>query len=521
MSGSAGVQPRWKRRADEIADAIGDELSVTVLAPVDIGNDVKIHTESITALAAALPSAADIASAIWSEVGRTVAISNAQSASDPLHVELRNVQNGFTALASNVATAMKTGNAQHVKTTTGDTVDVSTAINQSLTVNGSVSASIGNATVPIRTDANGDPVDANGNVVELTVNGNNLPSVNVANGNNISVPVKATLAGIPQNTQGTAVYIPAKTVSNDPTKLANSSGNQVNVGVDVSTSSVPVKTTTGTSFAADVNGNLVEAPVSNQNLPNVLVKTLATNNTLAANAAGAAVNVPANFIGAGTLDVKITGDDTHGIIMSKNYFQSGNQNQDYSCQGLGLGAYAGYDAIQGVQGAVGGVPVTTEGWTIRCNGVDIPNQDISNGLRGTTPTPTPIQAGVSTPSYSSSASSHPLLILIDSQETVDKYHGRKVTLSSVANVWIVEPIESRSNSTALGYITSQNAGNAASAYSWQILADDGTEYINQLFWDQGNYYTGTTANKSKYIGARVIRNPGQYNQWYVVGIDAI
>ena len=235
MSSSAGVQPRLKRRADEIADAIGDELSVTVIAPVEIGNDVKIHPESITALAAAFPSAADIASAIWSEVGRSVAISNAQSPSDALHVELRNVQNGFTALASNVATAMKTGDAQHVKTSVGDTVDVSTAINQSLTVNGSVSASIGNATVPIRTDANGDPVDLNGNVVELSVNGNNLPNINVANGNNISVPVKATLAGIPQNTKGTAVYIPAKPVYNDPTKLANSGGNQVSVGVDVST----------------------------------------------------------------------------------------------------------------------------------------------------------------------------------------------------------------------------------------------------------------------------------------------
>jgi len=196
--------------------------------------------------------------------------------------------------------------------------------------------------------------------------------------------------------------------------------------------------------------------------------------------------------------VKITGDDSYGIIMSKNYFNTNNQSQDYDCRGMGLGAFSGYNSIQGPK-PNGGISVTSDGWTIRCNGIDIHNQDITIGLRGTTPTPTPDTGSI--PSFISSAASHPLLIPIFSQQVLDKYHGRKVTRSGFANIWIIEPVVKEAITGTImteRYATTQGTGNAyfGSGFGDWTIRSNGTDIVDQTI-SEGlplNAYTGQTGN---------------------------
>jgi len=216
-------------------------------------------------------------------------------------------------------------------------------------------------------------------------------------------------------------------------------------------------------------------------------------------------NALANAIGISVTEsspvtaVKIVGDETYGIIMSKTYFNTANQHQDYDCRGMGLGAYAGYNMVQGIPNSQ--AAPTTDGWTIRCNGVDVPNQDITLGLRGTTPSPTPIQAGVSSPSFNASSQTHPLLIPIFDQEVLDKYSGRKVIPSGFANIWIVEPLVQEEITGIImtqRSATTQGTGNEYFGFGfgeWTIRTK-GRDIRNQNI-SEGlplNAYTGQTGN---------------------------
>ena len=212
--------------------------------------------------------------------------------------------------------------------------------------------------------------------------------------------------------------------------------------------------------------------------------------------------------------VKITGDETYGIIMSKTYYVSGNTvDYDYQSIGYGLGVSSANTAKQGIYSSV-----WTQGWIIRVNGVDIQNQDISHGLWGASP----IQNNH--PGNLTLAQAYPWYIPADSQSTIDKYHGRKVTLSSVANVWIVEPLLDtvvvQADKDQFGYIGAsyvpagyQNMG------GWQIM-QDGVLLLNQYVYNDGLWRN--SAHHASMIGAKVIRNNGfAPNGWSVVQTDTI
>ena len=392
------VAPRWKRRADEIAEAIGDELSVN--GTVSIGNDVSLSVATITALANAITSvlnSASIARAMWTsdivgthdaravytvdgggywsitapggvagagaspafiyQVDGTTAISARSGAEDrhedviflnnvwqlpiaivrnvnvlstvqqPVHVELKNVTGGFTALGVNVSNAMKLS-AQPISI--ASTVDVKTATGEAVAITGTVNANVGSATLPISNPNNITvPVRATSTGIPQNASGVNvICPVNVGSS---TVPVKATTAGIPQNANGISLYLPVDAnhgltipvgggVSSIPvgstglTSIPVSNPNNVTVLVENTNSVVvPVRTVTGTTNAASVTGTAVVVPVTNANNISVLVENTnsvvvpvrtVTGTTNAADGTGAAVVVPVTSSGT-VVDVKL------------------------------------------------------------------------------------------------------------------------------------------------------------------------------------------------------------------------
>ncbi len=212
----------------------------------------------------------------------------------------------------------------------------------------------------------------------------------------------------------------------------------VTVSGTVATTETSPVTTVSVQPALDTNNVAIPLAVTETNpvsggggggtsLTQQQVET-AMGNALA-NATGISVTETAPT--TGVQDVKIVGDQTTGIIMSKT--------APIRVSGVTQNSTAPYICDQ--KGAVGGLPVNNggltqfnylvsngdpynTGWIIRVNGVDIYNQDITYGLSGPGTT------------------QNNLIHLAPSSQTqsiIDKYHGRKVTLSSVANVWIVEP----------------------------------------------------------------------------------
>lgn len=311
------VAPRWKRRADEIAEAIGDELSIN--GTVSIGNDVNLSVATITALADAITSVLNptsIAAAIWlgQEVGTHVATVVAPVAPEvqrqysvtlngvyqatrshmytynmssqigantyaigtvfdilyagstqyrflnpaglvhnvnvvstnttPVHVQVRNVAGGFTAMGSDISTSMKLS-AQPVSV--ADTVHVDTLVGASVAITGSVNLNVGSSTVPI----------SNPNNITVPVVNTNSVTVPVSLGS-VTVPIKATAAGIPQNVSGVSVYVPVDGNHSVTVPVANS--NSVTVPVSGGTSSVPISG--GTSSVPVANTNNVTVPVT-------------------------------------------------------------------------------------------------------------------------------------------------------------------------------------------------------------------------------------------------------------------
>jgi len=307
------VQPRWKRRADEIADAIGDELSVTVLAPVDIGNDVRIHSDSITALSnsisSSLPTAAEIAAAIWSESNRSVTTDALKASDLNLDVtrKLRVVSEGHTTV-----------DITHVDGNTiasGAAVPIITAGNDTVAITGSVSTDIGNVTLPI----------SNPNNITVPVANSNNVTVSVDVGT-AAVPIKATLGGIPQNSAGNNVLVPVNpthsvtvpvSVGNSSVPLsnpnnltvpvANTAG--VTVPVSVGGASVPTHVSAGVTVPTSVSNSLsVPVTVGSATVPvfvgSTTVPVANTNNVVCDVANTNNVTIPVTASGS-VLDVKI------------------------------------------------------------------------------------------------------------------------------------------------------------------------------------------------------------------------
>lgn len=514
------VQPRWKRRADEIADAIGDELSVTVLAPVDIGNDVRIHSDSITALSnsisSSLPTAAEIAAAIWSQSNRSVTTDALKASDLNLDVtrKLRVVSEGHIGV-----------DITHVDGNTiasGAAVPIITAGNDTVAITGSVSTNIGNVTVPV----------SNPNNITVPVTNPNNLTVPVSVGT-AAVPIKATLGGIPQNSAGNNVLVPVNpthsvtvpvSVGNVTVPLTNPNNvtvpvaNTANVTVPVSVggASVPahvpanlsVPTSVSNSLSVPVSVGSAAVPVS---VGSATVPVANTNNVVCDVANTNNITIPVSA--DGTLDVKVVGNETYGIIMTKNYFEANiapyGPPGDYSSYGFGLGAYSQNTYQQDNLSYE-----MSAGWTIRVNGVDIHNQDITNGLRGTTPAPFHVMAGSPLEKLAEQASVYPFFIQCDNQATVDNYHGRKVTLSSVANVWIVEPfeVEKRYPPHKKGYITGDTT--AYNSGYWTITLDSG-DTVNSRVWNDGNWVT----SHATALGALVVQHHSG-TDFYISMIDA-
>jgi hypothetical protein len=314
------VAPRWKRRADEIAEAIGDELSVN--GTVSIGNDVSLSVATITALANAITSvlnSASIARAMWTsdivgthdaravytvdgggywsitapggvagaggspafiyQVDGTTAISARSGAEDrhedviflnnvwqlpiaivrnvnvlstvqqPVHVELKNVTGGFTALGVNVSNAMKLS-AQPISI--ADTVNVKTATGEAVAITGTVNANVGGITLPI----------SNPNNITCPVVNTNSVTVPV-NVGSATVPVRASANGTPQNSSGVNVLVPV-----NPT-------HSVTVPVSAGSTTVPVSVPSGLTVPASVpSGLTVPVAVGGATVPAYVPNTL-------------------------------------------------------------------------------------------------------------------------------------------------------------------------------------------------------------------------------------------------------
>jgi hypothetical protein len=498
------VQPRWKRRADEIADAIGDELSVTVLAPVEIGNDVRIHSDSITALSnsisASLPTAAQIAAAIWSQSNRSVT-TDALKASD-LNIDvtrkLRVISEGFIGV-----------DITHVDgdpIASGAAVPILTVGNDTVAITGSVSTDIGNITVPVSV----------GNVTVPVANTNNVTvPVNVGTA---AVPIKATVSGIPQNSVGNNVLVPV-----NPTHSVTVPVSVGNVTVPLTNPNnvtVPVANTTNVTVPVSVGAATVPAYV-----PAGLSVPTSVSNSLSVPVVNSN-NITIPVSASGTLDVKIVGDETHGIIMTKTYSTNGypdvpgpTPTGDYLGFGYGLGVGLNLTQHRGVNGL--GESFPTSGWIIMVNGTEVPNQDITTDFRGDIPVPL-FSTSISTINQlNARAASYPRFIQIDSQATVDKYHGRKVTLSSVANVWIVEPSEDPRlrNFGTIHWA----AGPDDQVSEWDVIIDTGesTGYTQYIRDHDGGLLT--TSERTTHSGARVHRHAGvgvSPNVWNLINYPA-
>lgn len=267
------------------------------------------------------------------------------------------------------------------------------------------------------------PVDANNVPIPLSVT-ESAPITTVAvqpalDANNATIPLSVTesapvtTVAVQPALDANNVAIPLAVTETNPSSGGGGGGGGLNM----------TDTTTAFKNALYGVGATANTTVHEQ------VET-AMDNALA-NATGISVTETAPT--TGVQDVKIVGDETTGIIMSKT--------APIRVSGVTQNSTAPYICDQ--KGAVGGLPVNNggltqfnylvsngdpynTGWIIRVNGVDIYNQDITYGLSGPGTT------------------QNNLIHLAPSSQTqsiIDKYHGRKVTLSSVANLWIVEPIQ--------------------------------------------------------------------------------
>lgn len=523
------VAPRWKRRADEIAEAIGDELSIN--GTVSIGNDVNLSVATITALANAITSVLNptsIAAAIWlgQEVGTHVAtvvapvapltarqysvtlngvyqitrshvfthdLSSLIAANDytigtvfnvllnsgttnqyrllnptglthdvsvvstnitPVHVQVRNLASGFTAMATDISQAMKLS-AQPVSI--ADTVNVKTDTGDSVAITGTVNASVGSATFPI-SNPNNITVPVRATSTGIPQNASGVSVICPVNVGSSTVPVKATTAGIPQNANGISLYLPVD---------ANH-GLTIPVGGGVS--SIPVGSTGLTSIPVS-NPNNVSVLVENTNSVVVPVRTV-TGTTNAAGATGAAVVVPVTSSGT-ILDVNIKTIEASAKTQFHEAVETALNdatNIDTFTHDLNIGKVHWYSAA---------TPQTSNSWIINVAGVENYGQTLFvAGTGHLMPSLSPASAGF-----------------------VSAYVGRPVHRVS-GTVWSFSALESGATHGAITSVATQietavtNALNNADDIDVDSNLDDMTGYIWNYIGTTNTTYQITTRGNS-------------------------
>ena len=478
------VAPRWKRRADEIAEAIGDELSIN--GTVSIGNDVTLSVATITALATAITNVLNplsIAASVWgvygdygvcratqdpsdqnywmvySSIGHQVShihdssgttispsanssawvyrnnnqwqlfngdvvrnVSVLSTIQQPVHVELKNVTGGFTALATNVSNAMK---LSPVPVSIGSTVNVKTATNEAVAITGSVNLNVGTATVPIS--------NPNSITVPVVNSANVTVPVNVGSA---TVPVRASANGTPQNSSGVNVL-----VSVNPT-------HSVTVPVSVGSATVPASVPAGLTVPASVASNLtVPVAVGGATVPAYVPNTL---------------TVPASVPVGLTVPVAV-GSNTVPVAVGSATVPVANTNSIVV-------------PVENTNNVT--IPVTASGTVLNVKIVEV--ADIAK---------TTFHEAVET--------------------ALDDATGINVVPTN----------------THLGYIHSYE-GNGTTGYQnlggWVIVNDAGTKVINQYFEPYGNgWLVWTSALMEKYRSMRVVKN-GAFSDtgWTLLTTDA-
>lgn len=460
MSYVPEVTARWKRRATEIADAIGGgESSSTV------SGTVSLSAASITALA------------------------------DAIDDRLR-----LSAIAVSIA----------------DVLSVKTNVNDSVAVTGTVSATLpANLVIPVDTVA-GTNNGANGSGVAVTV------PVNPTH--NVTVPVKANSANQPMSSAGIPVTVPVNpthtvtvpvksNVSGQPLTLGNV---VAQIGVAVGSTTVPVSVVTNTSQGASVFGTGVNVPVSgglatipvsnasgltvqisnasglvcdiaNTNSVVVPVDTVSGTNN-AANGSGVAVVVPVTASGT-VLDVKIVEISAvapSGGVAPITAFHEAVETALEDAEGITVNQNPTllYGVCEGYSGNYMLVRSDDDGVTYNANTIRI---------SGTSPE-------VDVASYANSGFS-----------AAEKYQLRGLRVSSTytdaltyARNWrTVDFFPHGLQSGITGHITSRNSSTVAD--SWEITTDNGIIHSSQRVTHEGASLDNTnTSVRDAFYGSRVV-----------------
>ena len=457
MSYVPEVTARWKRRATEIADAIGGgESSSTV------SGTVSLSAASITALA------------------------------DAIDDRLR-----LSAIAVSIA----------------DVLSVKTNANDSVAVTGTVSATLpANLVIPVDTVA-GTNNGANGSGVAVTV------PVNPAH--NVTVPVKANSANQPMSSAGIPVTVPVNpthsvtvpvksNVSGQPLTLGNV---VAQIGVAVGSSTVPVSVVTNTSQGASVFGTGVVVPVAggtaniqvantagltvevsnnnglvcdiaNTNNLVVAVDTVAGTNN-AANGSGVAVVVPVTASGT-VLDVKIT----EVAPLAKTSFHEAMETALEEADGIvveqstaPVGVFFGtVDNYSSTHMRV----KATNGTTYNANSINISGSSESVTRNGNTVYECERLIGLRVFTYSTDYQT-----VVRNWKTVDAFPGGLISGA-------VTTVAHNLSSSELGHIYHLSGG------YWWIKTDEGAIVQGQrIAGPGGSYLAATTANHNVYQYRRV------------------
>ena len=545
------VQPRWKRRATEIAEAIGGSgVSSVSLDETTINNLSQAIADAIEL------KTLDINIKTYSGVDYGTAgmpIQQGYSAVNGNRLSFHVAQQGTVDInvkEYNDVSVDSTGLPVKPGRTTNNNTLVPLVVNCQTTNNFPTGGGGGGLNITDTTTAFQDALYGVGataanknlihsvevgtsNAINSTLRNPNFPlavDITRIRGTNVATSPAGVGAHFPVATYTSALNVSGAAVT-FPSTMAVTLPVDSNTGVTIplaTTETTPVTTTTITGSVAiqpalDANNVAIPLSVTETNpvsgggggggtsLTQQQVET-AMGNALA-NATGISVTETAPVTA-----VKITGDETYGIIMSTTFYGTSSPYNigDYTTIGFGKGASLWQTNVQGVPvpGGNASGPQHTDGWTIRVNGVDIPNQDISFHLRGTNHVP---PQTLSNPNYNNATLStlYPRLIQADSQATIDKYHGRKVTLSGVANVWIVEPLETIENDHLTGFVSARDT---SLQHGWTITLTNGVVLENQAISDQGGHRDARTSSNSVYLGSQVIRYHGSSISWLIVTV---
>ena len=317
----------------------------------------------------------------------------------------------------------------------------------------------------------------NQNAIQTSVAGHVQVKTAVDPSNSSNVfPLRVEVDQLPRYTNGNTKPVPIMSGSNfagavqelkvREQNLAGTAGNGIKT-----TETAPV-TSVSVSGTVAVNNPVAVQPALDAN--NVAIPLSVTETNPVTGGGGTTTGVQ---------EVKIVGDETTGIIMTKHAYTSTSPDQ-YTSVSFGI---VGRNQINQPDLLVSNGDSLNTGWIIRVNGQDIYNQDITLGIvdDGTTVDYNLIEIPGTTST-------------VNGQITVDKYHGRKVTLSSVANVWIVEP-SSSFNPKNYGVVHwTDNVGNN----KFYVIDETGAEHSNQVIYKDKVAMTHSSANSV--IGLRVI-----------------